>query len=200
MVYTCTFWAPLLSFIMLTLLIAKRWECFYIIQYFKKHITKISDCSSSSILCSLITVRGISGTHAREWITITTVMYVLDQLMALPATDTLRKSFDWYIIPVVNPDGYEYARTSDRFWRKNRRPLSALQMRSTSHERDSHNGILKSSSSANNVQLNASNTYLGKTVRNDRSFSFLQRLFVDPSSEPKFTFCIDHAYCISQTA
>ena len=28
--------------------------------------------------------------------------------------------FDVYIIPVVNPDGYEYSRQHDRMWRKTR--------------------------------------------------------------------------------
>ena len=29
-------------------------------------------------------------------------------------------SYDWYIIPVVNPDGFVYTQTTDRNWRKNR--------------------------------------------------------------------------------
>lgn len=31
------------------------------------------------------------------------------------------KSIDWYILPVMNPDGYEYTFKYDRLWRKNRR-------------------------------------------------------------------------------
>lgn len=34
--------------------------------------------------------------------------------------DYVRK-IDWYIIPVQNPDGYEWTHTNDRLWRKNRR-------------------------------------------------------------------------------
>merc|ERR1711931_186424 len=34
-------------------------------------------------------------------------------------TDLLN-SMDIYIIPTVNPDGYEYSHTHDRFWRKTR--------------------------------------------------------------------------------
>lgn len=30
--------------------------------------------------------------------------------------------YDWYLIPVMNPDGYEYSHTTDRLWRKNRNP------------------------------------------------------------------------------
>lgn len=29
---------------------------------------------------------------------------------------------DFYIVPVANPDGYEYTHTANRMWRKNRRP------------------------------------------------------------------------------
>ena len=34
------------------------------------------------------------------------------------------RAVDWTVVPVLNPDGYEYSHTGDRFWRKNRRPPS----------------------------------------------------------------------------
>ena len=33
---------------------------------------------------------------------------------------SILSKFDVYIIPVVNPDGYEYSRQHDRMWRKTR--------------------------------------------------------------------------------
>ena len=33
------------------------------------------------------------------------------------------RQFRWHIIPMFNPDGYEYTHTTDRFWSKNRRPF-----------------------------------------------------------------------------
>lgn len=30
------------------------------------------------------------------------------------------KAMDWYILPVLNPDGYEYSHEYDRMWRKTR--------------------------------------------------------------------------------
>ena len=62
------------------------------------------------------------GIHAREWISPAVTTYHMQQLLengdAYP-TDLLDK-LDWYILPVHNPDGYEYTRTDNRMWRKNR--------------------------------------------------------------------------------
>ena len=30
------------------------------------------------------------------------------------------RDVDWFVMPLLNPDGYEYSRTTDRMWRKNR--------------------------------------------------------------------------------
>lgn len=32
----------------------------------------------------------------------------------------LVRDADWYVLPVVNPDGYEFSHTTDRLWRKTR--------------------------------------------------------------------------------
>ncbi|XP_037933092.1 carboxypeptidase B [Teleopsis dalmanni] len=63
------------------------------------------------------------GTHAREWITISVALNCIYQLTERNTTqrDVLRK-LRFFIIPVVNPDGYEYSRTKNVRWRKNRRP------------------------------------------------------------------------------
>ncbi|XP_071639686.1 zinc carboxypeptidase-like [Temnothorax longispinosus] len=64
------------------------------------------------------------GIHAREWISSATVMYILHQLLTSNNSDVrnLAESHDWYIFPSFNPDGYVYAHTTDRLWRKNRKP------------------------------------------------------------------------------
>lgn len=50
------------------------------------------------------------------------VEYAAYQL--LTATDATTKAFkekyDFYIIPIVNPDGFAYSQSTDRMWRKNR--------------------------------------------------------------------------------
>jgi hypothetical protein len=62
--------------------------------------------------------------HAREWAATEMARRLLVHLAA-PApearVDSLVDRRDIWIIPVVNPDGYEYTHTTDRFWRKNRR-------------------------------------------------------------------------------
>ena len=37
------------------------------------------------------------------------------------------QSVDWYIAPLLNPDGYEYTHTDQRLWRKNRFVTSLLE-------------------------------------------------------------------------
>jgi len=60
------------------------------------------------------------GIHAREWISPATVTYIMRDLVVNPRHDSMLNQYDFFILPVVNPDGYEYTHTTDRLWRKNR--------------------------------------------------------------------------------
>ncbi|KAM7200875.1 zinc carboxypeptidase [Naviculisporaceae sp. PSN 640] len=66
--------------------------------------------------------------HAREWISTMTVEYLGYNLLTNYASNTEIKGFvdkyDFYVFPVVNPDGFIYSQTNDRMWRKNRQTLS----------------------------------------------------------------------------
>ncbi|XP_059048581.1 zinc carboxypeptidase-like [Achroia grisella] len=68
-----------------------------------------------------------SGIHAREWITVATTCYIINQLLTSNDTEIqqIARDYDWYIFPVTNPDGYLHTFTRDRMWRKNRRPINA---------------------------------------------------------------------------
>lgn len=61
-------------------------------------------------------------THAREWITGSTIVYIIDQLVSgqRQLGQGPLHSKNYIIVPVVNPDGYVYTWTTNRMWRKNR--------------------------------------------------------------------------------
>ncbi|VDO95568.1 unnamed protein product [Soboliphyme baturini] len=52
-----------------------------------------------------------SAIHAREWLSTGASMVIIEKVHA---------KFSWFILPLANPDGYEFSRNHDRFWRKNR--------------------------------------------------------------------------------
>lgn len=56
------------------------------------------------------------GIHAREWISPAFVTYFINQIINAPESkdDELKRialTYEWYFIPVLNPDGYEYTMT-----------------------------------------------------------------------------------------
>jgi len=65
------------------------------------------------------------GQHAREWIGPVTVVYIVENLLINYATDPQVKNIldniQFVVVPLMNGDGYNYAWTTDRLWRKNRR-------------------------------------------------------------------------------
>jgi len=63
------------------------------------------------------------GIHAREWVSPAVATYMAMELVENDdAHPDLTKELDWYIVPVMNPDGYLYTQTNDRMWRKTRSP------------------------------------------------------------------------------
>ncbi|KAJ1523629.1 hypothetical protein ONE63_001472 [Megalurothrips usitatus] len=69
-----------------------------------------------------------AGIHGREWASSSAATYILDQLLtsADPAVAQAARSFEWHIFPSVNPDAHEYTHTTDRLWRKSRKPTTTL--------------------------------------------------------------------------
>ncbi|XP_049786272.1 carboxypeptidase B-like [Schistocerca cancellata] len=61
-----------------------------------------------------------AGIHAREWIAPAAALYAINQLVENGVHSSLVDSIDWHILPLLNPDGYEYTFTTDRMWRKTR--------------------------------------------------------------------------------
>jgi hypothetical protein len=85
------------------------------------YLGRISTSSSSSRPVYFVE----STQHAREWVATMTMCYIVETLLrnyAAGDADAVRvlNAVDVHFIPIVNPDGYSYAWTNDRFWRKNR--------------------------------------------------------------------------------
>jgi carboxypeptidase T len=63
--------------------------------------------------------------HAREWISVEVPYLLAAHLLQNANQDPVRQWLaqgEIWVAPMVNPDGHEYTRTTDRLWRKNRRP------------------------------------------------------------------------------
>lgn len=68
----------------------------------------------------------LNGTeHAREWLATMVTTCVADRLVRDYDRDAKIKAFvdrtEVWVVPVVNPDGFQYSWSNDRYWRKNRR-------------------------------------------------------------------------------
>lgn len=61
------------------------------------------------------------GIHAREWVSPAAVTFIINRLMNnWENQPAYIKQKTWFIMPVMNPDGYVYSRSVNRLWRKNR--------------------------------------------------------------------------------
>lgn len=66
--------------------------------------------------------------HAREWLSPAATTYVIESLVegydVDPRITHLLDELEWVFLPMVNPDGFDYTWTDQRFWRKNKRRIS----------------------------------------------------------------------------
>ncbi len=92
--------------------------------------------------------------HAREWIghelAIEFTKYILENIQHDPTLQKYLKKSTIYMVPCVNPDGYEYSRTHFSFWRKNRR-VNADGSYGVDLNRNFPIGYVKSTSTTSNV-------------------------------------------------
>uniref|UniRef100_A0A8C5R575 Peptidase M14 domain-containing protein n=1 Tax=Leptobrachium leishanense TaxID=445787 RepID=A0A8C5R575_9ANUR len=64
------------------------------------------------------------GMHAREWVSVAYCQWFVKELISNHKHDSelnkVLKQVDFYVVPVLNVDGYVYTWTTERLWRKNR--------------------------------------------------------------------------------
>ena len=129
----------------------------------------------------------LNGTqHAREWISPMTNMFAAEQLLTSYGSDaqitSLMDDVEYYVIPVVNPDGYVYSWTTNRNWRKNRRP--GLNGFGVDLNRNWDYGWGLNSGSSSNP---ADNTYRGSAPFSEPETQAMRRLLL---RQPKY--CLQH--------
>ncbi|XP_052744516.1 carboxypeptidase B-like [Bicyclus anynana] len=84
------------------------------IKYLKISTTNFEDTSKPIVFVE-------SLLHAREWVTLPPTLYAIDKLVTGNLTErSVLDKIDWIILPIANPDGYEFTHVQNRFWRKNR--------------------------------------------------------------------------------
>ncbi|GAB0094437.1 zinc carboxypeptidase-like [Sergentomyia squamirostris] len=71
-----------------------------------------------------------SQIHANEWIASSSTTWIINKLLtateAEPGIKDIADNINWYIIPLINADGYEYTRNVYRMWRKTRSPFGLI--------------------------------------------------------------------------
>lgn len=53
-----------------------------------------------------------AGIHAREWAAPALALYMITKLVEQITESDIVNNIDWVIVPLINPDGYEYSQSS----------------------------------------------------------------------------------------
>uniref|UniRef100_A0A4Y0BFW4 Peptidase_M14 domain-containing protein n=1 Tax=Anopheles funestus TaxID=62324 RepID=A0A4Y0BFW4_ANOFN len=64
----------------------------------------------------------VANLYAREWVAMTSMIYFILEIVSWPERHDDLREFRWNIVPIGNPDGYEYTVNHERYWNKNRSP------------------------------------------------------------------------------
>jgi carboxypeptidase A2 len=112
--------------------------------------------------------------HAREWLATATHLKITTRLIdEYETNDDARRfldTYDWYLTPVANPDGYVYTWESDRLWRKNRSPNDGSVCIGT----DLNRNFAESWGVAGSSNLPCSSTYHGASAGSELETQAMQ--------------------------
>lgn len=77
------------------------------------------------------------GCHAREWISISVALKCIYELVECAGENQkYLKRVDWIVLPLLNPDGYEYSHEHNANWRKTRSPITGSSQKGTDPNRN----------------------------------------------------------------
>ncbi|CAD6194911.1 unnamed protein product [Caenorhabditis auriculariae] len=99
--------------------------------------------------------------------------------------------FDWYIIPQVNPDGYEYSRNTDRLWRKTRSVNKTVSMWCTGVDANRNWGYRWGEAGINRSPC--SNIYAGSHPYSEPEIAGLKDFFTWEVANPQIYVSL-HSY------
>ncbi|VUC36426.1 unnamed protein product [Clonostachys rosea] len=135
--------------------------------------------------------------HAREWISAPTVEYITYKVIEEYQGEdseivSILDNYDFYILPIVNPDGFVYTHESERLWRKNRQTRDSQTCIGTDVNRNwpSHWNVSGGSSPDP-----CSNTYRGEAPGDTPEIQALVAHMLDLANGPGIKAYIDwHSY------
>ncbi|XP_070588843.1 carboxypeptidase B2 [Erythrolamprus reginae] len=101
------------------------------------------------------------GIHAREWVSTACCVWFIGHVTQFLNRDTtmarLLQNLDFYVMPIMNVDGYEYTWTTNRMWRKSRSKHANSKCTGTDMNRNFDAGWCGTGASSNDCE----ETYCG---------------------------------------
>ena len=129
----------------------------------------------------------VAGQHAREWMAPQVALTSLRELLEDPSNADLLQRFEFWFVPLANPDGYEYSRTADPMWRKNRGGVEEGEARGVDLNRNFDADYRREGDTAESTRddWGASDSpysaqYRGKTPASEPETRYLQTLLDKP--------------------